>query len=122
MAHCINLSHPEFQQMASQVDIPAIELAARINVWQDKNDTDEFPKLEDIEFERISDDQYKNTRINNTVEQIEANRKKEIADFVTNKKQPDVILPIGTSGSGKSTFIKSINKDIIFAAFPLIDP
>jgi len=69
--------------------------------------TDAFLTRQDLN----NTEQYKNTRVNNTVEQIEANRKKEIADFVTNRKQPDVILPIGTSGSGKSTFIKSINKD-----------
>lgn len=45
---CINLSHPEFKKLLSQSDIDPISLAADISLWQDRNNTDLFPGLEQL--------------------------------------------------------------------------
>lgn len=45
---CINLSHPEFIALSQQSDIHPAILAADVNLWQEANDTDEFPTEEQL--------------------------------------------------------------------------
>jgi len=48
MATCVNKSHPEFLELVEKSGIHPDILAAKIGVWMEKNDTDEFPALEDL--------------------------------------------------------------------------
>jgi len=48
MNKCVNINHPEFKELLSQSAIDPISLAADISIWQDKNDTDLFPTLEQL--------------------------------------------------------------------------
>lgn len=49
MASCINYKHPEVVKMAGELNISPVVLAAKIGVWQEKNNvTDRFPSKEEI--------------------------------------------------------------------------
>lgn len=50
--------------------------------------------------------------------QISKEQKQLILDLNLESKKPDVILPIGTSGSGKSTFIKSLPQENLVVIEP----
>lgn len=45
---CVNINHPEFKKLLNQSSLDPISLAADISIWQDKNDTDLFPTLEQL--------------------------------------------------------------------------
>lgn len=45
---CVNINHPEFKALLEQSDLDPISLAADISIWQDKNNTDLFPTLEQL--------------------------------------------------------------------------
>lgn len=46
MGKCINVASPEFSKLVEETGIPAIDLAIEISLYQDKNNTDEFPTVE----------------------------------------------------------------------------
>jgi hypothetical protein len=46
--HCINISHPDYQELLKSSGINASVLNAKISVWMDKNGTDNFPSLEQL--------------------------------------------------------------------------
>src|SRR6187397_1530185 len=48
MAHCVNRSSVEFQQLAKQTNMNPIILAAKVSIWQEKNGLDNFPTVKDI--------------------------------------------------------------------------
>ena len=48
MAECININHPEFKKLASESGIHPAILAAQMGVWMEKNNTDEWPRLEQL--------------------------------------------------------------------------
>ncbi len=48
MNRCVNINHPEFKELLSQLNLDPISLAADISIWQDKNDTDLFPTLSQL--------------------------------------------------------------------------
>jgi len=48
MAKCININHPEFKKLASESGIHPAILAAQMGVWMEKNNTDEWPRLEQL--------------------------------------------------------------------------
>ena len=48
MAKCININHPDFKKLASESGIHPAILAAQMGVWMEKNNTDEWPKLEQL--------------------------------------------------------------------------
>lgn len=48
MPHCINKSHPSYQQLLSGTSVNPQILDAKIIAWQTQNNTSEFPTLQDI--------------------------------------------------------------------------
>jgi hypothetical protein len=50
MAKCININHPEFKKLASKSGIHPAILAAEMGVWMEKNNTDEWPRLEQLDI------------------------------------------------------------------------
>ena len=50
MANCINHKHPDIVKMAGELNISPVVLAAKIGVWQEKNNIiDRFPTIEEIQ-------------------------------------------------------------------------
>jgi len=49
--HCINISHPDYQELEKSAGIHPSALKAMISVWMDKNGNEKFPTLEQLEFE-----------------------------------------------------------------------
>ena len=45
---CVNINHPEFKELLEQSGVDPISLAADISIWQDRNDTDFFPTLNQL--------------------------------------------------------------------------
>jgi len=43
MASCININHPDVIALSRELNLPAIVVAAKIQVWQDSNNSQEFP-------------------------------------------------------------------------------
>lgn len=43
MARCVNISSKEFKSLLTQTGLPDYLLSAKIGVWQEQNNTDEFP-------------------------------------------------------------------------------
>ncbi len=48
MKRCVNINHPEFKELLNQSELDPISLAADISIWQDRNDTDLFPTLSQL--------------------------------------------------------------------------
>jgi hypothetical protein len=48
MDRCINISHPEFKELVRQSNINPLILKSKVGVWQEKNNTDKFPTLEQL--------------------------------------------------------------------------
>jgi hypothetical protein len=48
MDRCINISHPEFKELVRQSNINPLILKSKVGVWQEKNNTDKFPTLEEL--------------------------------------------------------------------------
>lgn len=48
MNRCVNINHPEFKELLNQSSLDPISLAADVSIWQDKNDTDLFPTLRQL--------------------------------------------------------------------------
>ena len=46
MAHCVSLNNKELMSMSKQLDIDVNQLALNIQLYQDKNDTYDFPTIE----------------------------------------------------------------------------
>lgn len=49
MAKCININHPDFKKLVSESDIHSAILAAQMGVWMEKNNTDNWPTLEQLD-------------------------------------------------------------------------
>ena len=47
--HCVNIGSPEFKKLVEETNSDPLELAANISLWQDSNNTDEFPTTEEIQ-------------------------------------------------------------------------
>lgn len=48
MNRCVNINHPEFKELLEQSGVDPISLAVDISIWQDRNDTDLFPTLNQL--------------------------------------------------------------------------
>jgi len=48
MNRCVNINHPEFKELLNQSKLDPISLAADVSIWQDRNDTDLFPTLNQL--------------------------------------------------------------------------
>ena len=46
---CINISHPSFVKLLQESNIPSFELEITVSDWQEQNDTDDFPTLEQLQ-------------------------------------------------------------------------
>ena len=54
--HCINIGSPEFKKLVEETNSDPLELAANISLWQDSNNTDEFPSVNQVK--RFGEIQY----------------------------------------------------------------
>ena len=48
MDKCINVKHPEFIELAKQSGMNPLILKSKIGVWQEKNNSDDFPTLAEL--------------------------------------------------------------------------
>ena len=48
MGKCINISHPDFKELVDETGIDPMVLASEASIWQDENNTDEFPDADVI--------------------------------------------------------------------------
>jgi hypothetical protein len=48
MDKCINTKHPEFIKLAEQANINPLILKSKVGVWQEKNNSDDFPTLQEL--------------------------------------------------------------------------
>ncbi len=51
--HCINISHPDYLALEQSAGIHPSALKAMISVWMDKNGSDKFPSLEELDIKPI---------------------------------------------------------------------
>ena len=49
MKHCINLKSPDFQALVKESNIHPAVLAAKMSVYMDKNNTSEWPSLDQLD-------------------------------------------------------------------------
>ena len=49
MKHCINLKSPDFQALAKESNMHPAVLAAKMSVYMDKNNTSEWPTLDQLD-------------------------------------------------------------------------
>ena len=70
MSKCIITSSKEFQSLTEMSGISSIELAAKMNLWMEENNTDVWPSLEQlgIEYEKPEDLESKEISETETVE------------------------------------------------------
>lgn len=52
MDRCININHPEFIALAKAANINPLILKSKVGVWQEKNGSDRFPTLEELNIEK----------------------------------------------------------------------
>lgn len=48
MAQCININHPEYSKLLTQSGLSSMQLSAKMGVWMEKNNSDEWPTLEQL--------------------------------------------------------------------------
>ena len=48
MAKCINKNHPDFLELVDQLGIDPMILSAKMGVWMENNNSDEWPTLEQL--------------------------------------------------------------------------
>jgi hypothetical protein len=48
MAKCINIGHPDFKRLADDSGLEPMLLSAKMGVWMEQNNTDEWPTLEQL--------------------------------------------------------------------------
>lgn len=53
---CININHADVQELAEQLNLNPVIVAARIGDWQDTNNTNEWPSIEDITVNKVEID------------------------------------------------------------------
>ena len=46
MIKCVNINHPDFDQLLKDSGMDPIALSAEMGVWMEENNTDEWPTLE----------------------------------------------------------------------------
>ncbi len=54
MDKCVNTSHLEFKKLVEQSKMNPLVLKSKIGVWQEKNNSDDFPTIEELETENIT--------------------------------------------------------------------
>lgn len=46
--HCVNITHPDFKTLKEETKLHPAVLAAKIAIWQEKNNTEDFPSITQI--------------------------------------------------------------------------
>ena len=54
MAKCVNINHPDFKELVSKFNIHPAILAAEMGIWMEKNNTDNWPALEQLDIFKSS--------------------------------------------------------------------
>lgn len=91
MERCVNINHPDFKKLMIEAGINPLVLKSKVGVWQEKNNTDEFPTLEEIgiksnqvNYNLKAVDILKDINENPTSYQLSQNR--EIEEFIASEK------------------------------------
>jgi len=103
---CYNINDPAIKAIIDYFGGRYEIAASIIDNWQKLNNTDRIPLIGELEGSNFSRDQNLGTNTFIT------------KSGVQKSSNPDVILPIGTSGSGKSTFIKSLPQENLVVIEP----
>ena len=53
MNKCINISHPNFLALAREANMNPLILKSKVGVWQENNNTDALPTLEELNKGRV---------------------------------------------------------------------
>lgn len=88
MSHCINTSHPEYKSLLEQSNQSAASLKADISIWQEENELDKFPSLEDFSFIGIIDQTTKDFIKPNKIVEINSLTADLIESLKLRKKNP----------------------------------
>ena len=75
MANCVNINLPEVKELAEKLQAPIAVVGTAINIWQEKNNSDEIPK-----YEELKDYLYKGNEILNN-NNINSNIKEGVAEL-----------------------------------------
>jgi len=59
MSKCINKSHPEFKQLLLDTEVNPLIVAAKVGIWMEQNNTEDFPTIEQIGLTSIQNTQEK---------------------------------------------------------------
>jgi len=62
--NCINIKLPQFQALANESGLHPAILSAKMSIWMDNNKTDEWPTLEQLGINKISEGSSKKEKIN----------------------------------------------------------
>jgi hypothetical protein len=94
MSHCINTSHPEYQELLLQSNLMPAILKAKIATWMDNNTADRFPSI--VELLNIGE-------VNQTLKVVDALSKIQRGLFTQDK------LPKETPLAAKARILKKVN-------------
>jgi hypothetical protein len=50
MAKCVNINHPDFNRLVESSGLHPVILSAKMGVWMEKNNTDNWPTLEQLDL------------------------------------------------------------------------
>ena len=53
MSKCVNKSHPEFKELLLETNINPFVLAAKVGIWMETNNTEDFPTLENLDLPKL---------------------------------------------------------------------
>jgi len=147
MNNCVSKNSADFKSLYKEVfGIDNIDagleqiLAAKISSWQDENGLDKWPLASDMRAQMTGQATMAYIKEKSGLESLKMSQGESVSNgikegvpelFESNpelantvyealgfKSKPDVILPIGTSGSGKSTFIKSLPQENLVVIEP----
>ena len=65
MKHCIDINHFKVKELASELQLPKIVVAAKIALWQQQNNSDGFPNIENFgnDISKLNDSQENASKI-----------------------------------------------------------
>jgi len=104
MANCVNINLPEVKELAEKLQAPIAVVGTAINIWQEKNNSDEIPK-----YEELKDYLYKGNEILNN-NNINSNIKEGVAELF--EENPELANESETSDEVMSKLLanKTIDK------------
>ena len=85
MDKCINTKHPEFIKLAEQANINPLILKSKVGVWQEKNNSDDFPTLAELGIgQEAPIKSWADSNQSNVLYQLPQGR--EIEEFIASEK------------------------------------